>query len=232
MAAKQQQRRLIAILRALLQSAFLLSLLLLDAITTTTTTHAQQTFTPECPPNFDGYRSGPDCKSYYVCDNGNVVASLSYCSAGTIFNEFLAICDFEFNFECGSTRPPSRRPTKRPTVSPTAKLMPTTPHPTLPPNTRSPSANVGVEDALHYAKRDIDNKLFVYQSGWSDWIPSTQYRFDGFMRGLQLMYLEGVGDLTFYLGEDVVGTEGTKVGLVNIAAFLAQSMKETIKYDA
>mmetsp|Transcript_1949 Transcript_1949/g.4577 ORF Transcript_1949/g.4577 Transcript_1949/m.4577 type:complete len:1223 (-) Transcript_1949:74-3742(-) len=241
---QQQQRRSIAFLRALLQSAFLLSLLLLDYVTTTTTTHAQQeqrqqqqrqnnNFTPECPPNFSGYRSGPDCKSYYVCDHGTVAASLSYCSAGTIFNEFLGVCDFESNFECGSTRPPSRRPTKRPTVSPTARLMPTTPHPTLPPNTRSPSANVGVEDALQYAKGDIDGKLFVYQSGWSQWIPSTQYRFDGFMRGLQIMYLEGVGDLTFYLGEDVADrTEGTVVGLVNIAAFLAQSMKETIKYDA
>jgi hypothetical protein len=43
------------------------------------------------------------------------------------------------------------------------------------------------------------------------------------------MYLESVGDMTFYLGEDVSGVEGVKVGLVNIAAFLAQSMKETIK---
>ena len=46
------------------------------------------------------------------------------------------------------------------------------------------------------------------------------------------MYLEGVGDLSFYLGEDAVGEQGTVIGLVNIAAFLAQSMKETIKYDA
>ena len=46
------------------------------------------------------------------------------------------------------------------------------------------------------------------------------------------MYLEGINDMSFYLGEDVPGDDGTKIGLVNIAAFLAQSMKETIKYDA
>lgn len=46
------------------------------------------------------------------------------------------------------------------------------------------------------------------------------------------MYLEGINDMTFYLGEDVSGVAGTTIGLVNIAAFLAQSMKETIKYDS
>lgn len=78
----------------------------------------------------------------------------------------------------------------------------------------------------------MDSKLFVYEAGWSDWLPSTQYRFDGFIRALRVMYLEGVGDMSFYLGEDVRGEEGTKIGLVNIAAFIAQCMKETIKYDA
>jgi len=121
---------------------------------------------------------------------------------------------------------------KPPTVKPTTRSVPAKPKPASPPQTRSPSANVGVEDALFYAKRDIDTKIFVYESGWSDWLPSTQYRFDGFLKGLQVMYLEGVGDLKFYLGEDVSGDEGVVMGLVNIAAFLAQSMKETIKYNA
>ena len=35
--------------------------------------------------------------------------------------------------------------------------------------------------------------------------------------------LEGVNGLTFYLGDE--SEEGTQMGLVNIAAFLAQSMK-------
>eukprot|EP00579_Thalassiosira_antarctica_P011373 CAMPEP_0201918770 /NCGR_PEP_ID=MMETSP0903-20130614/7834_1 /ASSEMBLY_ACC=CAM_ASM_000552 /TAXON_ID=420261 /ORGANISM="Thalassiosira antarctica, Strain CCMP982" /LENGTH=1230 /DNA_ID=CAMNT_0048455143 /DNA_START=36 /DNA_END=3725 /DNA_ORIENTATION=+ len=223
------QRRVI-LLRPLL---LLPCLLLLPTIT-----HSQDDswdnwdWEPKCPDGFSGYRSAPDCKAYFICNEGTVASPTTQCNFGLIFNEFLSVCDFDYNFECGSTRPPSGRPTKRPTVSPTARAVPTTPNPTLPPNTRSPSANLGIEDALEFAKKDINRKLFVYQSGWSDWIPSTQYRYDGFLRGLQVMYLEGVGDMTFYLGEDVSGMEGTKVGLVNIAAFLSQSMKETIKYNA
>jgi len=78
----------------------------------------------------------------------------------------------------------------------------------------------------------MNDKLFIFQSGWSDWLPSTQYRYDGFIKALRIMYLDGVGGKKFYVGEDVAGKEGVKIGLVNIAAFLAQSMKETIKYDA
>jgi len=55
------------------------------------------------------------------------------------------------------------------------------------------------------------------------------YRYRGFRDGLEVMHEEGVGDSFFYLGD---GSDiGYKIGLVNIAAFIAQSMKETIKYD-
>ena len=186
----------------------------------------------DCPDSFTGHKAGPDCQSYYVCSDGVLASPIMQCQPGTLFNEIVSTCDFEANVDCGSTVPPTQRPTPRPTAEPTPRLEPTTASPTLPPMTRSPSANAAVEDALQYARHDINNELFVYQSGWSDWLPSTQYRYDGFLKGLQLMYLEGVGGMTFYLGEDLPGVEGTKVGLVNIAAFLAQSMKETIKYDA
>ena len=56
------------------------------------------------------------------------------------------------------------------------------------------------------------------------------------MRALRTMYLEGVGGSTFYVGDDVSppggAGGGAATGLANVAAFLAQSMKETIKYDA
>jgi hypothetical protein len=45
------------------------------------------------------------------------------------------------------------------------------------------------------------------------------------------MHEEGVGDSFFYLGGGTDDDIGYKIGLVNIAAFIAQSMKETIKYD-
>ena len=113
--------------------------------------------------------------------------------------------------------------------------------------------------------------LVVVEEGWS---PSKLYRFHGFIQGLRMAYMQGVGDGTFYLGIDDDDGEGTVssttttttttttdeavgaaeeevepgrklqeeddediqqrtvIGLVNIAAFLSQSMKETIKYDA
>jgi len=45
------------------------------------------------------------------------------------------------------------------------------------------------------------------------------------------MAAEGVAGKKFYIGDDDV-ENGHVYGLVNIAAFLAQSMKETIQYDA
>ena len=210
-----------------------LSLLLLLALPTIITSQ-QTNYDPICPDGYSGYVSGPGCTSYFICTNGVLASPITECGIGTIFNELISVCDLESNYECGSTRIHTNRPTHHPTVSPTPRLFPTTVSPTLRPQTRSPSANVGIEDALEYAKDDMNSKLFVYQSGWSDLdlVPSTIYRYDGFLRGLQLMYIEGVGDMTFYLGEDVSGQEGTKIGLVNIAAFIAQSMKETIKYDS
>lgn len=44
------------------------------------------------------------------------------------------------------------------------------------------------------------------------------------------MNSKGVNGLYFYLGGE--GDKDYKYGLTNVAAFLAQSMKETIKYDA
>ena len=155
------------------------------------------------------------------------------CQEGTLFNEELSLCDFEENVSCETTALPTQRPTRPPTVPPTPRIEPTTPSPTLPPNTRSPSSNVGIEDALDNAQHDINNKILLYESGFEGgWLPSTVYRYDTLLKALQLMYLEGVGEYKFYLGDDVAGVEGVKVGLVNLAAFLAQSMKETIKYNA
>ena len=81
------------------------------------------------------------------------------------------------------------------------------------------------------AKDEIDNKLFLYQTPGYQWIPSSVYRYDDFKDSLYVMATEGVAGKKFYIGEPDVDN-GHVYGLVNIAAFLAQSMKETIKYDA
>ncbi|KAL7526856.1 hypothetical protein ACHAXR_001684, partial [Thalassiosira sp. AJA248-18] len=76
-----------------------------------------------------------------------------------------------------------------------------------------------------------DNKLFLYQTPGFQWIPSSVYRYDDFKESLYVMATEGVAGKKFYIGESAV-ENGHVYGLVNIAAFLAQSMKETIQYDA
>ena len=84
--------------------------------------------------------------------------------------------------------------------------------------------------SLDMVKSEIDSKLFLYQTPAFQWIPSTVYRYDDFRESLNIMAEEGVAGKTFYIGEDI--ENGHVYGMVNIAAFLAQSMKETIQYDA
>ena len=62
------------------------------------------------------------------------------------------------------------------------------------------------------------------------WEPSSVYRYDDLLAGLRVMYNDGVANKYFFMGDDT--PNGYKYGLVNIAAFLAQSMKETIQYNA
>ncbi len=74
----------------------------------------------------------------------------------------------------------------------------------------------------------IDNNLFLYETPAMEWEPSSVYRFDGFFSGMQVMHSEGVAGKTLYMGGDCAHCH--MYGLINVAAFLAQAMKETIRY--
>eukprot|EP00804_Cyclotella_cryptica_P027711 CCRYP_010316-RB/>CCRYP_010316-RB protein AED:0.11 eAED:0.11 QI:0/0.66/0.57/1/0.66/0.57/7/100/1125 len=102
-----------------------------------------------------------------------------------------------------------------------------------------------VEEALLTIQQVIDTQIFLYETPLSEWIPSTVYRFQGFFEGLKIMHTVGVAGKKIYMGrpsgeEDTTGSGDAAedcphcfmYGLVNIAAFLAQAMKETIRYDA
>eukprot|EP00485_Elphidium_margaritaceum_P006056 CAMPEP_0202699996 /NCGR_PEP_ID=MMETSP1385-20130828/13207_1 /ASSEMBLY_ACC=CAM_ASM_000861 /TAXON_ID=933848 /ORGANISM="Elphidium margaritaceum" /LENGTH=885 /DNA_ID=CAMNT_0049357093 /DNA_START=101 /DNA_END=2758 /DNA_ORIENTATION=+ len=93
-----------------------------------------------------------------------------------------------------------------------------------------------VEKVLSSAESELDSDIFIYEAAVGVWLQSDVYRFDGFISGLRTMYETGVSGNTFYLGSDfdtsTNAANGYKYGLVNIAAFLAQSMKETIRYNA
>ncbi|GGO66553.1 chitinase N-terminal domain-containing protein [Bowmanella pacifica] len=79
----------------------------------------------------------------------------------------------------------------------------------------------------------INNEVFLYQTPSNAWIPSTVYKWGDFLSALNAMHNQGVGDVKFWLIDDTAN-EATNIlyAKVAIAAFLAQSMKETIQYNA
>lgn len=90
-----------------------------------------------------------------------------------------------------------------------------------------------IEQTFLSMKDAIDNNLFLYETPMMEWIPSTVYRFQGFYDGLQIMHSQGVAGKKIYLGVDGNNEDCEHCymfGLVNVAAFLAQAMKETIRY--
>ena len=90
------------------------------------------------------------------------------------------------------------------------------------------TGTTAVEETFLAMKTAIDERLFLYETPLMQWVPSTVYRFDGFFSGMQIMHSEGVAGNKLYMGGDCAHCH--MYGLVNVAAFLAQAMKETIRY--
>ena len=120
----------------------------------------------------------------------------------------------------GGEPPPGPTPT-RPPIDPTSEAG----------LVISSKIFIDMESTLESVKDEIDSKLFLYQTPAFQWIPSSVYKYRDFKESLYVMATEGVANKKFYIGDDDV-ENGHVYGLVNIAAFLAQSMKETIQYDA
>ncbi|MFT4926936.1 MAG: hypothetical protein ACI8WB_003036 [Phenylobacterium sp.] len=80
---------------------------------------------------------------------------------------------------------------------------------------------------------NMNNNVFLYETPASQWIPSTVYKWADFLAALNPMHNVGVEDVKFWLidpsADDATNIKYAKVA---IAAFLAQSMKETIQYNA
>merc|ERR1719487_1500886 len=104
----------------------------------------------------------------------------------------------------------------------TSSMAPTTTAPPAPP----------VDDAtlatLLQALQSSDSSgVFMYDTG-NGWLPSDIYTWPDMIKAVQIMASKGVGRAKLWSGFD-----GNHVyGLVNIAAFLAQCMQETIQYNA
>ena len=92
------------------------------------------------------------------------------------------------------------------------------------------SVALAVEAVLEAHKDGIDSNILVFETSENVWIQSTVYRYNDLLEGLRVMYKYGVANKFFYIGDE--SSQGHIYGLVNVAAFLAQSMKETIRYNA
>ncbi|CAE7496999.1 unnamed protein product [Symbiodinium natans] len=68
--------------------------------------------------------------------------------------------------------------------------------------------------------------VFMYDTG-NGWLPSDIYTWPDMIQAVRLMATSGVGSLKLWLGDT-----NHLYGLVNVAAFLAQCMQETIQYNA
>lgn len=99
------------------------------------------------------------------------------------------------------------------------------------------SGNLTVIEALNRELADaeevMNNTAFLYETPQSQWVPSTVYKWADFMDGLNAMHNIGVAGNKFWLlDENVDDATNIKYAKVAIAAFLAQSMQETIRYNA
>lgn len=90
-----------------------------------------------------------------------------------------------------------------------------------------------LHDALTGRLASIDGQLMISQRPDLTWAPSRIYHGVDLISAVDSMALDGVGSMRLYLGgASDSDANATRYALVNLAAFLAQSMKETIRYDA
>lgn len=91
----------------------------------------------------------------------------------------------------------------------------------------------GIDQVLLGDPTAFNTEILISQDPDLSWRPSTIYKWPDFVQAVASMHGTGVGDLRLWLGDPEADDDTrTKQALVNLAAFLAQSMKETIRYDA
>jgi len=79
----------------------------------------------------------------------------------------------------------------------------------------------------------VDSDVFLYQTPDLAWVPSTIYKWADFLTGLNSMHNVGVAGEKFWLMDPTASDEQNAMyAKVAIAAFLSQSMQETIRFDA
>ena len=201
-------------------------------------------FTP-CANGFTGNEAVPStgCKVYHECWMGTV-RSRNECGSPLIFDEARNYCNFPSEVSCPlgsehvgcveSNSPITTILEVNPPPSPDPSIS--IPIPTFYPSSALPQPildvrTIGSQSAITYieSKRYLIEKyiLISYDDGASGLpYPSIRYTYEGFIRSLQIMGVDGFGaDFMFNLWD------GQYYGLVNLAAFLANCMVESIEAD-
>ncbi|KAL7468709.1 hypothetical protein ACHAXS_009459 [Conticribra weissflogii] len=81
----------------------------------------------------------------------------------------------------------------------------------------------------------IEGTILISQNNYVQGLPyfSQSFTFDSFISALRVTARFGVSDgLFFYVGDPVSGERGFRAGVVNLAAFLANAMVESIVHDS
>lgn len=173
---------------------------------------------------------GTDCEKYHNCFLGKPT-SWAQCGAGLRFDPVRKFCESASLVQCPMLEgcPPTMSPTFPPSPSPS--MVPSTEptrYPTLTPTVPPESI---ARDYIK-SKRDlIEKKVLVSYTNSGVAFPSNRYKFDGLMDALDLMAVKGFGaDFQFNLWD---GTSYEwKKGIINLSAFLANAMVESIQYDS
>ncbi len=124
----------------------------------------------------------------------------------------------------------TRHPTVLPTPAPTYPKREESAHSIAHDEFDTDAIPMNVAQILIKSKADIEESVLVRRTPDLEWEPSSIYDFDGLMKALGVMTLHRVRSGNFHLGEGMDDVQA-KYGLVNLAAFLAHSMAESIKYD-
>ena len=79
----------------------------------------------------------------------------------------------------------------------------------------------------------LESEVLMSQLPDLTWVPSTIYKWADLIDALHVICTTGLGGFNLWTGSQTLTDEEQSTrALVNVAAFLAQSMKETIRYDA
>lgn len=89
-------------------------------------------------------------------------------------------------------------------------------------------------DDLLFAKAELlAEKILITQQPDLSWAPSKIYQWPDLLDALYRTCVPGIAGFSFWTGAPGTAPDTAwKIAAVNLAAFLAQSMKETIRYDA